>query len=116
MIVKNFFSRTGADSSEEIIEPLLTTGACTLERIVSTGQSTPPGMWYDQDTDEWVMLLSGSAGILFEQEEGVCTLYPGDYVFIPARARHRVEWTEPHATTIWLAIHLRPGVHRHRVS
>lgn len=87
------------------METLIQTGSLRLERIVSTGQATPPGEWFDQDRDEWVALLSGSAGLLFEGEDRARILRPGDYVLIPARVRHRVEWTEQGAETVWLALH-----------
>ena len=74
------------------------------ERIVLRGQATPPGQWYDQDRDEWVLLLRGRAGLLIEGRE-VWEMRPGDYVLLPAHVRHRVEWTDGHEDTIWLAIH-----------
>jgi cupin 2 domain-containing protein len=76
-----------------------------LERIVSTGQATPEGRWYDQERNEWVAVLSGSAGLLFEGEAGIRVLRPGDHVLIPAHRRHRVAWTDPQQQTVWLAIH-----------
>ena len=64
---------------------------------MSAGQATPPGEWYDQDTHEWVALLSGGAGLRFEDEAEPRVLSPGDYLLIPAHRRHRVEWTDPEA-------------------
>ncbi|HEV8711522.1 MAG TPA: cupin domain-containing protein [Candidatus Binatia bacterium] len=90
---------------EEIFTPLLQGERFKLERIVSAGQATPPGEWYDQETHEWVMLLSGSAGLVFEGETEVCVLRPGDYLHIPAHQRHRVEWTDAQQKTVWLAVH-----------
>ena len=86
---------------------LLATGNFRLERIVSNGQATPPGEWYDQDTHEWVALLSGGAGLRFEDEAEPRVLRPGDYLLIPAHRRHRVEWTDPGTPTVWLALHYR---------
>jgi cupin 2 domain-containing protein len=94
-------------SEQEIIEILLTHTDFTLERIVSTGQATPPGQWYDQEQDEWVILLSGSAGLLFAEENTRCVLHPGDYIHIKAHQRHRVEWTDSSQPTVWLALHYR---------
>lgn len=79
-----------------------------LERIVSRGHASPEGFWYDQATDEWVMLAAGNAGLIFEGEEQARIMAPGDWVFIPAHARHRVEWTDPENDTVWLALHLAP--------
>ena len=76
-----------------------------LERLISAGQATPAGQWYDQETHEWVVLLSGSAGLLFEGEPEIRVLRPGDYLLIPAHCRHRVEWTDPEKKTVWLALH-----------
>ena len=103
----NLFSGIPEGLREELISPLLITGAFTLERIVSSGQATPPGEWYDQETHEWVILLKGRARLMFEEEKEVRTLQPGDYVHIPAHRRHRVEWTESAQTTLWLALHYR---------
>jgi cupin 2 domain-containing protein len=76
-----------------------------IERIVSTGQASPPGFWYDQEWTEWVLLISGSAGLLFEGEAEPRALRPGDYLLIPAHRRHRVAWTDVDHPTIWLAVH-----------
>ena len=75
-----------------------------MQRIVSSGQSTAPGEWYDQSDSEWVVLLQGAAGIRVEGEAEIRTLGPGDWLEIPTHVRHRVEWTarEP---TVWLALH-----------
>ena len=92
--------------SAERFDTLLQTGACRLERIISIGHATPPGEWYDQDQDEWVVLLQGGAGLRFAAEDAARHLKPGDYVWIPAHCRHRVEWTSAHPPAIWLALHL----------
>lgn len=105
--VGNLFSRPSLSAGEEIFETLLETAAFRLERIVSSGQSTPPGEWYDQEADEWVLLVSGSARLRFEGEPTAVALGPGDYLLIPARRRHRVEWTDPGQQTVWLALHFR---------
>jgi len=103
----NLFEPPASSGSDEIITALLTTPKVRIERIVSTGQSSPPGFWYDQEWPEWVVLLSGGAGLRFESETEVRALKPGDYLHIPAHARHRVEWTHPSEPTVWLAIHIR---------
>ncbi len=76
-----------------------------VERIVSRGHTTPPGEWYDQGADEWVVLLAGAARLLVEGRPGPLELCPGDWVLLPARLRHRVEWTDPDRDTVWLAVH-----------
>ena len=80
-----------------------------IERIVSTGQASDPGFWYDQPDDEFVVLLSGAARLRFEAEESALELKPGDWVEIPAHARHRVEWTQADPATVWLAVHRAPA-------
>ena len=101
----NVFLGVARSKVEEISEPLLKTEHFKLERIISSGQGTPSGEWYDQDTDEWVILLSGSAGLLFDGEKEIFIMEPGDYVHIQAHRRHRVEWTDPEQKTVWLALH-----------
>jgi cupin 2 domain-containing protein len=101
----NLFNTIPTEFPAEIIQVLLATGHFRLERIVSAGQVTPPGEWYDQDTHEWVALLSGAAGLRFEDEAEPRVLSPGDYLLIPAHRRHRVEWTDPETPTVWLALH-----------
>ena len=101
----NLFDPIPPEITSEIIQVLLATGNFRLERIVSNGQATPPGEWYDQDTHEWVALLSGGAGLRFEDEAEPRVLAPGDYLLIPAHRRHRVEWTDPETPTVWLALH-----------
>ncbi len=101
----NLFAGLPPEIPEEIFEVILATRNLRLERIVSAGQATPPGEWYDQDNHEWVMLLSGGAGLRFEDEPEPRVLRPGDYLLIPAHRRHRVEWTDPDRPTVWLALH-----------
>ncbi|MGK9234104.1 cupin domain-containing protein [Inquilinus limosus] len=101
----NLFDGLPREAAEEQFTPLLQAPGLVLERIVSTGQASPPGFWYDQDRAEWVVLLKGSAGLQFEGEPTPRTLRPGDWVHIPARARHRVAWTDPDQPTVWLALH-----------
>jgi cupin 2 domain-containing protein len=91
--------------SDEVFEPLLERAGVRLERIVSSGQSTPPDAWYDQGQDEWVMIVAGAARLCIEGQ-GVFDMKPGDSVFLPAHCRHRVEWTDPGQRTVWLALHL----------
>ena len=99
------FNAMPEPSSGEVFERLLETPAFRLERIVSTGQQTPPGEWYDQDRPEWVVLLSGSARLRFEDPAQLIEMSPGQWVHIPAHSRHRVEWTDPNVESIWIALH-----------
>jgi cupin 2 domain-containing protein len=101
----NLFASLPENLPEELIENLVENDEFRLERIVSTGHVTPAGEWYDQDSDEWVVLLTGAARLLFEAPNEVVTLKPGDHLKIPAHRKHRVEWTDPDKPTVWLALH-----------
>ena len=94
----------GAAGDEDFAEILGRPGL-KIERIVSHGHASPPGFWYDQPQNEWVIVLKGSAGLRIEDEAGERALAAGDYVFIPAGKRHRVEWTGELEPTVWLAVH-----------
>lgn len=91
--------------AEERFETLLSRPGLRLERIVSTGQASPPGFWYDQADAEWVLLVAGRAALRFEDEAEPRLLAPGDWLLIPPHRRHRVEWTDAAAPTVWLALH-----------
>lgn len=89
---------------EEVVQELLSLGGgVRVERIVSNGQASPPDFWYDQEWDEWVMIVSGGAEVEFSGPNAVERLSPDDWLFIPANRRHRVKSTRP--GTIWLAVH-----------
>lgn len=94
------------ESPDEVFETLLERPGLRLERIVSSGQASPAGEWYDQKEDEWVLLLSGSAGILIEGEGEPRRLAVGDFLLLPAGCRHRVDWTASADKTVWLALHV----------
>lgn len=91
-----------APGPDEVVERLAGGGATRIERIVSDGHSSPAGFWYDQDEDEWVLLVQGGATLELAAPEERVELGPGDYLFIPAHRRHRVERTQPR--TVWLAV------------
>lgn len=106
-----FDALPGGVAASEIFDTLLAAPGLRIERIVSTGQASPPGFWYEQDEAEWVLVLQGQAILRFEDEAVPRALGRGDFVCIAARRRHRVEWTSPDVPTVWLAIHHRvpPG-------
>ncbi len=104
----NLFAGIPDDLPEELIQAILSTPGLRIERIVSLGHASPEGFWYDQETDEWVLLVKGAGRLRFEGEEPI-ELRPGMFVNIPAHKRHRVEWTDPHEPTIWLAVHYGGG-------
>lgn len=112
MSTQNIFAKIPSGFTEEAFEEIIREKSFKLERIISKGHATPEGEWYDQDKNEWVMLLKGSAGLLIEGEKEVKALKPGDYMYLPAHARHRVEWTDPEEETIWLALHFESGAQK----
>ena len=99
--VANLFANLGAASEAEVFETLLQRPGLRLERIVSCGYPSPPGHWYDQTGEEWVLLARGHA--ILEFEHSTVTLFAGDHLTIPAHCRHRVAEVSPDA--IWLALH-----------
>ena len=105
MRAANFFSDIPQRLPHEVFEEIVDTETCRIERIVSQGHASPKDFWYDQERNEWVILLQGRATLQFEGMDGFVELGPGDYLKIPAHKRHRVEWTDPDGITIWLAIH-----------
>jgi cupin 2 domain-containing protein len=88
----------------EYVEALFTRPGLRLERIVSLGQASPPGFWYDQPAGEWVLLLAGAARLRFADETEARLLGPGDWLDIAPHRPHRVDWTDPESPTVWLAV------------
>jgi cupin 2 domain-containing protein len=108
----NLFSAVPGKRDAEEFKELLSVPGIRIERIVSTGQISPPDFWYDQDKTEWVLVVNGAAEILFEGESEARRMAPGDYLCISPHRRHRVVWTDPARPTIWLAIHIGDAVSR----
>ena len=106
MALANIFADLGGDPAREQFTDLLRAGDVRIERIVSHGQASPPGFWYDQEWAEWVLVLQGSAGLRIEGE-AERRLQRGDFLHIPPHVRHRVEWTDAEGPTVWLAVHHR---------
>jgi len=102
--INNIYSGIPDQLPEELVEQITDGTHVRIERIVSKGHVSPPDFWYDQESDEWVILLAGAARLLFADCEQPVALKPGDHMLIPAHSRHRVEWTHPDQQTIWLAV------------
>lgn len=101
----NIFAALPADRGAEHFDTLVKLGDGRVERIVSFGQCSPEGFWYDQDHHEWVIVLRGRGTLQIEGRHQPIDLGPGDYIELPARTRHRVAWTTAEEPTIWLAVH-----------
>ena len=101
----NLMADLPAPGGDESFKTLLATPGCRVERIVSHGHASPAGFWYDQPADEWVLIVTGAARVRFDGGDSV-ELTPGSYLLIPARRRHRVDWTHPDQPTVWVAVHV----------
>jgi cupin 2 domain-containing protein len=103
MKASNILANLPAPAPEEFVESLARSNNVRVERIASHGHTSPEGFWYDQESNEWVMVVQGSALLQFKDDKGEVLLRPGDHVFLPAHVQHRVAWTDAH--TIWVAVH-----------
>jgi cupin 2 domain-containing protein len=108
--VNNLYADLPPGGGAEEIAELFSRPGLRVERIVSTGQASAPGFWYDQPQGEWVLLLQGEARLVLEGDPSPRLLKPGDFVDIAPHRRHRVEWTHPSTPTVWLAVHYGPRV------
>ena len=104
-MITNILSDLPSNLPEELVETLFDAKGFRLERIVSHGHASPDDFWYDQQQHEWVILLKGAAILRFENQESRIEMKPGDFINIPAHQKHRVQWTSPDTTTVWLAVH-----------
>ena len=102
--VANIFKNIPNILEEELFEGIVSNDKLKIERIVSFGHTTQEFQWYDQEKNEWVILLKSAATLSIENEDDI-KLSIGEYINIPAHKRHRVSWTLPNQETIWLAVH-----------
>lgn len=109
MVDNLFASLPVLPETEERVDVLLRRPGLRIERIVSTGQASPPGFWYDQADAEWVLVVRGQAQLSLAGEPQPRLLRPGDFVEIPAHKRHRVDMTSAGEPTVWLAIRFPCG-------
>ena len=99
-----FDEMPAALAAAEQFTELLSRPGLRIERIVSTGQASPPDFWYDQAEGEWVIVLQGEAKLRLADEATARHLKAGDFVDIAPHRRHRVDWTPADQPTIWLAV------------
>ena len=106
MIHGNTFKNIPSDLTNEVFETLVQSSHCKIKRIISLGQVTPKNEYYEQNEDEFVIVLQGAATLLFLDTQKTMEMKSGDYVFIPAGVKHRVQWCDTKVQTIWLAIYI----------
>ncbi len=104
--VKNIYEIENIDLNNEYFEDLLKQKGFRLERIISSGHVTKSDFWYDQDEDEFVLLLKGFAKILFENND-IVELNEGDYIIIPQHVKHKVIYTDIENKTFWLTCYFK---------
>ena len=104
MKIKNIFNDIPSNLSKEILDEIISTDKIRIERIISKGQTSPENFWYDQEENEWVIVIKGKAKLKIIDEDELIELNEGDYINIPSHKKHRVEWTDPEIETIWLAV------------
>jgi cupin 2 domain-containing protein len=105
----NLLKALQPSGAEESVEELVSLPGIRIERILSHGHSSPEGCWYDQDDDEWVVVVDGEAELEIEGESAPRLLERGDWIFLPAHCRHRVARTQDEQPTVWLAVHMMGG-------
>lgn len=101
---KNIYAAIPYHPKQELFEQLMKNEDVKIERIISRGHRSPASGWYDQEKNEWVLVLRGRAILSFENEAPM-HLNEGDFVNIPPHKKHKVDWTDPDHETIWLAVH-----------
>ena len=104
MTCENLYSGIPPQLADELVTVLCRDKGIRIERIVSDGQRSPEGSWYDQKRHEWGVGLEGRAAIEFEGEPNLVELERGSYLNIPAHKRHRVAWTSTTEKTVWLVV------------
>ena len=98
--MKNIFDGITAVGEEEQFDYLMKGTHYRIDRIVSSGHSSPQGFWYDQEDDEWILLVQGKATL--EVEGKFIEMKAGDYMFLPKNCKHRIEKTSVEPICIWL--------------
>lgn len=98
---------------EEMTDIFYESPGCRVERILSCGQTTPEGFWYDQEETEWVALLQGEAVLMMDHADEASgngthpeeiRLQKGDTLLIRPHQRHRVVYTSMDPPAIWLCV------------
>ena len=98
----NLFTPNTNNIQEEQFDTLLQTSNIHIEKITSNDQVSSE--WYEQEKDEWVVLIEGEGRLCFEDGKEV-TLLKGEHLFIPKMQKHKVTYTSSPA--VWLAVHFK---------
>jgi len=114
MLTTNLLKDLPSAIKDEVFEDIVKGDAVRIERIVSQGQCSPDEHWYDQEQNEWVLILEGHAKLILQlnqsnanhsnNSEQIVELKAGDHINIKAHQKHKVLWTCPNQTTVWLAV------------
>ena len=103
METKRLYTLPAQQQNEEFVELLAHKSGVRIERIISTGQASPPNFWYDQTETEWVAVMQGEATLQWE-DGSMTTMCAGEWLLIPAHLKHRVAETSQEPPCIWLAV------------
>jgi cupin 2 domain-containing protein len=88
-----------APTQGEVVERLVSSDDVIVEHILSGRLESPVD--YEQDHDEWVAVLEGSARVEISGE--TLSLTARDWLLLPRGTAHRLIETTP--GTRWLAVH-----------
>lgn len=101
-MTNNIYQNIPDYAKTEIFEDILKSENIRIERIISYGPESNDSEWYEQNENEWVILIEGKAKLIFEDSELI--LEKGDHINIPAMKRHKVEIIEKENKCIWIAV------------
>lgn len=101
----NIFSEIPTSIPKEVFNSIIDKDGIKIERIISKGHTTEKDKWYNQEKNEWLIMLKGKAELLFKNNNQIIKMKKGDYLNISAHTEHRVTKTSKKEETIWLTIH-----------
>ncbi len=106
MIKKSLLDNVLVDKENENFQDIIKDKNIRIERIVSNGQSSTEDFWYDQEQNEFVLLVEGHAILEIKEDNKIKSieLIKNEYINIKAGVKHRVKYTDINKPTIWLAI------------
>jgi cupin 2 domain-containing protein len=96
--INNLYEGDYPAENNEVFSILFQNRTLKIESIRSSLKTA--GELYDQDQDEWVLLLKGEAQMEIIDE--IRSIRAGDYLFLPKHTPHRVISTSDNA--LWLGV------------